>query len=287
MLRGLRNRSPWRLPGGLGALLALAVLAVAPGAVSAQAQQTALARGREELPAGAMLFRISDLTLPPGEPGVTQTHASGFDYAVEGTHVLAVGGAERTAAEGQATWVGPQEEHTHGSLDRAGMRFWFFSFRPAATRGAPPAWPYPGARIRSESEDLQVAAAGPYDLVLSEIHLPSPGAAVGPLARNGPVGVTVVAGEVRLGAQAIPAEGIVVQHPGDSRAFTNSGPGPAHLLALALAPAGATPEQLPRTGGPTPPLRGALAAAAAGFLALGAALRRPRGPAQWRASGPS
>ena len=43
--------------------------------------------------------------------------------------------------------------------------------------------------------------------------------------------------------------------PGDARTFTNSGPGPARLLALTVAPAGVSPAQLPRTGGPPPTLR--------------------------------
>jgi quercetin dioxygenase-like cupin family protein len=251
MLRGLRDRRARHWAGGVGALLAVIGVALAPAGVSAQApaQATVLAQGREELAAGEWLFRVNDNVLPPGEPGVTHAHASGFDYAVEGTHVLTVDGAERVAAQGQATWVGPQQEHTHGSLNRAGMRFWFVAFRPAATRGVPGTWPYPQARIRGESEDVRLAAAGEYELVLSEVRLPAPGAVAGPLARTGPVGVTVVAGAVRFGGEAIPAEGVVVQHPGDARAFTNSGPGPAHLLVLAVTPAQAAPTRLPRTGG--------------------------------------
>jgi quercetin dioxygenase-like cupin family protein len=279
----VHDRRAWRWVCAVGALLALAGAALSPTGVAAQAQaqaqQTVLARGQEELPAGEWLFRIGDNTLPPGEPGVTHAHASGFDYAIEGTHVLAVRGAERVAAEGQATWVGPQEEHTHGSLDLAGMRFWFVSFRPASTRGVPGTWPYPAARLRSESEDVRLAAAGLYDLVLSEIRLPRPGDAIGPLARTGPVGVTVVAGQARLGAQAIPEEGVIVQHPGDARALINSGPGPARLLALAVTPVGAAPAGLPRTGGAPPMLRLTLTAAAAGLLGLGVALGRRRRPA--------
>src|SRR5687768_4476496 len=119
MPRVAHHRRAGRALCAVGALLALAVVAVAPAGVAAQAQaqQTVLARGQEELAAGDWLFRIGDNTLPPGQPGVTHAHASGFDYAVAGTHVLTVGGAERVAAEGQANWVGPQEEHTHGSRD--------------------------------------------------------------------------------------------------------------------------------------------------------------------------
>jgi quercetin dioxygenase-like cupin family protein len=128
----------------VGALLALVAVAVAPAWAWAQTRPAVpivLARGQEDLPAGAMLFRVVDTTLPPGEPGVTHAHASGFDYAAAGTHVVTVDGVTRAVPEGQASWVGPMAEHTHAGLDGAGMRFWFLAFRPAATRGAPPMWP--------------------------------------------------------------------------------------------------------------------------------------------------
>jgi quercetin dioxygenase-like cupin family protein len=247
-------------------------LALAPATALADGQQVVLQRGREDLAVGEMLFRAVDTTLPAGQPAVTHSHASGFDYAVEGAHVLGIRGSEVVAAQGQATWVGPQQEHSHGSLNRAGMRFWFIAFRPASTRGAPPVWPYPSTRIRGESENVPVAATGPYDLVLSEIRLPSPGDAIGPLARTGPVGITVVVGEVRLGGQALPTEGVVVQYPGDTRTFTNASSGPSRFLALAVTPAAAAPTQLPRTGGPGRSLAAPALAAAA--LAVGLALRR-------------
>jgi redox-sensitive bicupin YhaK (pirin superfamily) len=212
---------------------------------------------------------------------VTQAHASGFDYSVEGTEVLTAGGMRHVVPSGQATWIGEQEEHTHAALDGAGLRFWVLAVRPASTRGAPPTWPYPEPRIRSESEGFRLGVSGPQDLVLSEVRLPSPGATVGPLARSGPVGVTVVAGDVRFGGQAIPNEGVVVQHPGDARTFTNSGPGPARLLVLAVTPAGVASAQLPRTGGPPPMLPVALTAAA-GLLVLGVAFRRSRMPRYYR-----
>ena len=148
--------------------------------------------------------------------------------------------------------------------------------RSASTRGVPPTWPYPGARIRGESADVRLGPAGAYDLVLSEVLLPAAGAAAGPLARPGPVGVTVVAGDVWFGGQPVPTEDVVVQSPGDTRAFANAGPGPARLLVLAVTPAGAGPAQLPRTGVPAPLLPLALAATAAGRGGVGLGLRRAR-----------
>ena len=275
----LHGRPGWRSLCVVGALLALAA-AFTPNGASAQAPApvpTVLARGAEDLSAGAMLVRVVDTTLPPGEPGVTHAHASGFDYAFEGTHVVTIDGEARAEPEGHASWVGPMAEHTHGSLDGAGMRFWFVAFRPATTRGAPPAWPYPTTRIRSESEDVPLPAAGPYELTLSEVHLEAPGAATGPLARSGPVAVTVVAGAVQFGAEPIPTDGIAVQYPGDGRRFTNRGPGSAHLLILAVAPAGRVPALLPRTGDPLPAVPAALAAGAAVLAGLGTVLRRRRG----------
>jgi quercetin dioxygenase-like cupin family protein len=262
----------------IGALLALLVLALAPAAVSAQAQETVLARGREDMPAAELMFRINDSSLPAGQPGVTHAHASGFDYAVEGTHVLTVGGTRQEVTVGRATWVGPQQEHTHADLG-AGMRFWFFAVRPASTRGVPGVWPYPVRRIRSESEGFRLATAGPHDQVLSEVRLARPGDAVGPLARRGPVGVTVVEGQVGMGGRALAAEGVTIQWPDSRDAFTNTGGGPARLLALAVTPAGAAPAQLPRTGGSPVALQVALAAAA-GLVVLGLVLGRSRGTRQ-------
>ena len=62
MLRGLRDRRARHWVGGVGALLALIGVALAPVGVSAQAQAqaTVLAQGREDLAAGEWLFRVND-----------------------------------------------------------------------------------------------------------------------------------------------------------------------------------------------------------------------------------
>jgi quercetin dioxygenase-like cupin family protein len=274
------RRALVELPGAsrLLLLLALAVLVFAPASVSAQAQETVLAQGREEIPAAEMMFRVNDSSLPAGQPGVTHAHASGFDYAVEGTHVLTVGGARHEVTPGRATWVGAMQEHTHADLG-AGMRFWFVAVRPASTRGVAPAWPHPVRRIRSESESFRVATPGPHDQILSEIRLPRPGDAAGPLgsARGGPVGVTAIEGQVRLGGRPLAPEAVVIQWPDNRDAFTNTGTGPARLLALAVTPVRAAPAQLPRTGGPSPLFL--TIPAAAGLLVLGLAFRRQRNAA--------
>jgi hypothetical protein len=229
----------------------LAVLLSAP-TVLADTQQTVLARARvADMPADDQLLRVVDTTLPPGEPGVTHMHASGFDVAIEGSHVLTVGPRHLVVPAGGASWVGMQEEHTHASLNQAGMRFWFFSVRPASTRGAPPAWPYPTTRIRGESEDFR--PTGPVqDLILAEVRLSRAGDEVGPFAQYGIAGVTTREGTVSLGGQALASEAVVVQRPEDTARFRNTGPGPARLLVLLVTPPGA-PGLLPRTGGAVAP----------------------------------
>lgn len=283
----LQNRREWRWASHAGALLALCVILFTPALASAQAQQTVLARGTDDLPATELIFRINESALPPGQPGVTHAHASGFDIAVEGTHVLTVDAVRHVVSPGEATWVGTQQEHTHADLG-AGMRFWFFAVRPASTRGVPGVWPYPDRRIRSESEDFRLSTAGPHDLVLSEIRLPRPGDTAGPLAQRGPVGVTVVDGQVRFGSQMLAPEELFVQWPDNRAVFTNAGTGPARLRALSILPAGGPPAQLPRTGtgsnvsqapqqgGLSLMLWGSLAGAAGGLLILGVARARMR-----------
>jgi hypothetical protein len=230
----------------LAGILAIVVILVAAPTAFADTRQMELARARvPEMPAEDLLFRVADIALPPGQPGVTHVHASGFDFAVEGTHVLTVHGQQRRVSAGQATWVGMQEERTHASLDQAGMRFWFVAVRPASTRAAPVVWPHPSARIRGESEDFRLATTGPHDLTLTEIRLEQPGDEAGPLAQRGPVGVTMIEGQASLGEQALAAEGMVIQRPRDAARLRNTGSGPARLLALAVVPAGPAPAPAP------------------------------------------
>jgi len=230
-------------------LLALTLALATASAAFADTRETELARARvEALPAEDLLFRVVDLELPPGQPGVAHAHASGFDYAVEGTHVLTVRDQQQIVRTGQATWVGMQEQHTHASINQEGMRFWFIAVRPASTRGTPAVWPHPVGRIRDESDDFRPVAGGPHDLILSEIWLGQPGDEAGPLALRGPVGVTLVDGQASLGGQELGAENVVIQRPGDAARIRNTGAGPARLLALAVVPIAAAPApvQLPR-----------------------------------------
>jgi hypothetical protein len=260
---------------GAGALLALSVVALAPADVSAQAQaqRTVLAQGRDELPADELMFRLNEVPIPAGQPSVTQAHASGFDYSVEGTEALTIGGTPHVTPAGHATWIGAQEEHTHADAG-TGVRFWVLAVRPASTRGAPPTWPYPGARIVGESEGFRLATSGVYDQVLSEIRLPRPGDATGPLAQRWPVGIAIVEGQVSMGGRALAPEAVAIQRPDSREAFVNVGAGPARLLALSVMPAGAAPTQLPHTGGMAPVLRDMLVASAAGLVILGLVLGR-------------
>jgi quercetin dioxygenase-like cupin family protein len=281
MPRVLHQRHTWRWACGVGAILALSIGAFAPAGVSAQALRSVLAQGREVLPADDLMFKVNEVTIPAGQPSVTQSHPSGFDYAVEGTEALTVHDMRHLTPAGKATWIGPQEEHTHAEAG-GGVRFRVIAVRPASMRGVPPTWPYPGARIISESESFRLATAGVYDQVLSEIRLPRPGDTTGPLAQRGPVGVAIVEGQVSMGDRVLAPEALAVQQPGNREVFTNTGAGPARLLALAVTPAGDAPAQLPRTGGLAisgmPAALGVvLAAVAAGLMVVGWALGRTRG----------
>jgi quercetin dioxygenase-like cupin family protein len=231
------------------ALVALvAVLgAIAPVAAADTRQAVVAQQQVAQLPAGDLIFRFMDLTVPAGQPAVTHMHGAGFTSAVEGTHLFTAAGKETPLAPGQAAWIGAQEPHGHGAVPGASSHFWFILVGPASTKGVPPTWPYPTAHIAGETANFQFAAPGPYNLVLSEVRLQNPGDTVAALGKDGPTGVAVLEGQVSLGAQVLKAEGTALQQPGDTGTFANTGTGPARLLTLQVRSAGATP-QLPNTG---------------------------------------
>lgn len=243
------TQRPPRRMGAVIAAVALAALAVLwPLAVGAETQQRVVAQAQvAQLPAGDLIVRFMDLTVPTGQPAVTHMHGAGFTYAVDGTHVFTAAGKETSLAPGQAAWIGAQEPHGHGAAAGGTSHFWFVLVGPAATKGTPPTWPYPTAHIAGETASFQVAAPGPYDLILSEVRLERPGDTVAALGQGGPTGVAVLEGQVRLGGQALAVEGTVLQQPGDSGTFTNSGTGTARLLALQVRAASTAPG-LPNTG---------------------------------------
>ena len=270
---------PSRRIGAVATAVAIMIPVVLwPLAAAANTQQSVVARAQvAQLPAGDLIFRFMDLTVPAGQPAVTHMHGAGFTYAVDGTHVFTAAGKETLLAPGQAAWIGAQDPHGHGAVTGASSHFWFILVGPAATKGTPPTWPYPTAHIAGETASFQVAAPGPYDLILSEVRLERPGDVVAALGRGGPTGVAVLEGQVSLGGQTLTAEGTVLHQPGDTGAFTNSGPGTARLLALQVRAASTAPG-LPNTGaggGARAPLAWlALAALATLLLAGGLALRR-------------
>lgn len=226
----------------------IATLSVIAPVAAADTRQTVVAQQQlAQLPAGDLIVRFMDLTVPLGQPAVTHMHGAGFTYAVEGTHLLTAAGQETPLAPGQAAWIGAQEPHGHGAVAGASSHFWFVLVGPAATKGTPPTWPYPTAHIAGETASFQVAAPGPYDLVLSETRLQNPGDTVAALGKGGPTGVAVLEGQVSLGGQVLKAEGTTLQQPGDAGTFTNTGTGPARLLTLQVRSAGAAPG-LPNTG---------------------------------------
>ncbi len=270
---------PPRRLGAVTTAVAIAMLAVLwPLAAAADTQQRVVAQAQvAQLPAGDLIVRFMDLTVPAGQPAVTHMHGVGFTYAVDGTHLFTAAGRETPLAPGQAAWIGAQEPHGHGAAAGASSHFWFVLVGPAATKGTPPTWPYPTAHIAGETASFQVAAPGPYDLVLSEVRLERPGDAVAALGQGGPTGVAVLEGQVSLGGQALTAEGTVLQQPGDTGAFTNTGAGTARLLALQVR-ASSTAPGLPNTGaggGARAPLAWlALAVLATVLLVGGLGLRR-------------
>jgi quercetin dioxygenase-like cupin family protein len=281
MHQSYSDRQPggrWRFAGMVG-LAVLACLLVAPATAWANSQQTTLARsGGVQLPAGDLIVRVLDLTVPADQPAVTHMHGAGFTYAVAGAHVFTAGGNETVLAPGQAAWIGAQESHGHGARAGATSHFWFILVGPAASRGTPPTWPYTPARIAGESASFRPAEAGARDLVLTAIQLARPGDTVGPLGQHGPVGVALLEGQVSGGGQALQAGVPVLQQPGDTATFTNTGAGAARLLALYVLPPGRAPG-MPATGagGGAPPTAAWLAPALlTGGLLAGLVVRRRR-----------
>lgn len=251
-------------------VLVVLVLTAFAEPAAADGQRGVVARAHvAQLPAGDLIVRFLELSVPAGQAPVSHAHGAGFAYAAEGTHVVSIGGRDAVLSPGQAAWVGAQERHTHAGLGGAASRFWFVLVGPAATRGTPPTWPYPAARIVGESDPFQVGP-GAHDLLLTEVRLAQPADALGGLAADGPTGLAVLDGQARLGGTLLAAGGVTLLKGGDASAVANAAPGPTRLLALTVA-SGAAPAQLPRTGEPPLPVLASLSAAA---IAAAALLRR-------------
>ena len=135
-----RTQRPPRRIGVVATAAAIAMLAVLwPLAAAADTQQGVVAQAQAaQLPAGDLIVRFLDLTVPAGQPAVTHMHGAGFTYAVDGTHVFTAVGMETPLAPGQAAWIRAQEPHGHGAAGGASSRFWFVLVGPAATKGTPP-----------------------------------------------------------------------------------------------------------------------------------------------------
>jgi quercetin dioxygenase-like cupin family protein len=251
-------------------VLVVLVLTAFAEPAAAEGQRVVIARAHVAgLPAGDLVVRFLELSVPAGQAAVSHGHGAGFTYAAEGAHVFSVGGRDAVLSPGQAAWVGAQEMHTHGGLGGAASRFWFVLVGPAASRGTPPTWPYASARVVGESDPFQVAP-GAHELLLSEVRLAQPADALGGLAADGPTGLAVLDGQARLGGTLRAAGGVALLKAGDASSVANAAPGPTRLLAFTVASA-AAPAQLPRTG--QPPLL-TLAGLSAAAVAAAALLRR-------------
>jgi hypothetical protein len=212
-----------------------------PFTAQAQSQETIIAQALgTQLPAGDLFFRFNATPVPANVPGVTHTHLSGFDYSRVGTHVQVTAGREKVLSVGQAAYIETGQEHTHMSSGGSAFTFWFIAVRPEATRGAPPVWPYPGARIVGETEKFQLPYAGPWDQLLTEVQL-RPGETVGSLSTAGPAGLIVLEGAVSIGGTVLTAEGTTLQPWGDARTLTNTGAGTTRLIVLHVVPRGKVP----------------------------------------------
>lgn len=222
--------------------LALTVLCFGiPFTVQADSQETTIAQAiGTQLPAGDLFFRFNTNAVPANVPGVTHTHLSGFDYSRDGTHIQVTAGHEKVLTVGQAAYIETGQEHTHMSLGGGAFTFWFIAVRPEASRGAPPLWPYPGARILGETERFQLPYAGPWDQLLTEVRL-RPGDTASSLSTAGPAGIIVLEGQVTIGGKVLEAEGTTMQPWGDTRTLTNAGAGTARLIVLHVVPRGRVP----------------------------------------------
>jgi hypothetical protein len=212
-----------------------------PFTAQAQSQETIIAQALgTRLPAGDLFFRFNATPVPANVPGVTHTHLSGFDYSRQGTHVQVTAGREKVLSVGQAAYIETGQEHTHMSSGGGAFTFWFIAVRPEATRGAPPVWPYPGARILGETEKFQLPYAGPWDQLLTEVRL-RPGESISSLSTAGPAGIIVLEGAVSIGGKALAAEGTTLQAWGDTQTLTNTGAGTTRLIVLHVVPRGKVP----------------------------------------------
>lgn len=206
------------------------------GAAVAQSGFTNAVLGTAEMvsPSSPVNIRVSEGLFAAAAPPITHSHAAGWVYVVQGTHILTIAGRTETIQPGQAGWTPAGIVHTHDWSRSGDHRFWFIG-----TATNQPSTVPPGFRLFSLMDPLEGLFASRYSVRLSRVFL-----AVG--ARTdvrkvvdaelliGESGSAVVV--TRTGPAILKAEQVLLIQAGSAYQIQNRGAGQASVLVQSLSP---------------------------------------------------
>lgn len=202
---------------------------------------TVLSQGTlPNLPDGDLMFRIVDLTLNPGTPGVTHAHPAGAFYQIEGTQMLTIEDDMAMLQPGQGAWVDAGITHTHANDGADGMHFLFMTVAPMAAKGTPILPGFDVSFAAFESTPLKFTDRNTQDVTLSDIVFEA-GQTSDLAPANGPMTLSVQDGKfaVELGDIALTMQkgDYVLVQPNTSVHIISDPNVGGHMLTLSVIPA--------------------------------------------------
>ena len=221
------------------ALISLVTLAFTGsfmGAAVAQSGGTNAVLGTAEMasPSSPVNIRVSEGLFAADASPITHSHAAGWVYVVQGTHILTMGGKTETVQPGQAVWTPAGVVHTHDWSRSGPHKFWFIG----TATNQPPTVP-PGFRLFSLTDPLEGLFAARYTVRLSRVSLAA-GAqtdvrkVVDPELLIGESGTAVVM--TRSGATVLNAEQVLLMQAGSAYQIQNRAAGQVSVLVQSLSP---------------------------------------------------
>ncbi|MGH2361365.1 MAG: cupin domain-containing protein [bacterium] len=217
-------------------LVSLAFIGVFLGAAVAQSGFTIALLGTAEMvsPSSPVNIRVSQGLFAADAPPITHSHAAGWVYVVQGTHILTVGGRTETVQPGQAVWTPAGVAHTHDWSRSEAHKFWFIG----TATNQPPTVP-PGFRLFSLTDPLEGLFASRYTVRLARVSI-TVGAqtdvrkAVDPELLVGETGTAVVM--TGSGATILNAEQVLLLQAGSAYQIRNRTSVDVSVLVQSLSP---------------------------------------------------
>ncbi len=194
------------------------------------------------LPEGTLYIQFLDIPQPGGGT-LTHSHIAGYVYVIEGSHRLAIAGAEtKDLKAGQAGFVPADTKHTHENPDETESRWYFISIRPNTARAGAP--PFPGQKELFGTSDLAALPGGAYTESLRLVTL-QPNGRTSAHKHGGLEAIVVMDGAIELHVLNNPMQNLAKGQGAYVQAGTvlqaiNRGATPAKFLAFLVTKEGDT-----------------------------------------------